>query len=673
MKTLFPHQKLDWTIAHLEEQLGQASGDPGLRVELARALLASGLFHRGGERACSRALVAARKALNDDPASAEALVLAGMALLGQERPDAAARYLDQAAHINAERADLHLARGMLAEQQGDPGAAVRSLESACRIAPEAWEPHMLLGRALMRLASRHGHPRRLVERSQYHLVQALQLGPPPDQLPPMLRDLGVSCMLTGRQREAEKFFIRLREHAEHRTLARYYLGQVAYQLGKYNNAIQHYRQFLRDRPDDPNVLARMAMAWFQLGDYARAREACHKALLIEPDNLTARHALGCTLLEEGEPNEAVRVFRETLKEHPDHMPSYLELLRTRRLSGHLDWLVQALNVEVRQHDRMPPGGQRDAKRLTRDRIGVILSELRSVGPSTVPAVLSAIGHTQDECLRFQLWEAASAMAEGAVADEAAARLREPGRYFSPRLGAEALTAAAAIPEPVLTGGLLIEEADLKRAAVDRHGPAHDVQEHRRNLAVERNRARAYQSLLLLAVGSRRASSGKSMLRRWAEDAGADTDMGTAAWAALSLYGEPEAAEQLRERAQQVGAADAVEALLAQVSPRQRHTEPRRVSDGEHTRCSTCGRGPGDVTHMMAGGGEVICDRCVVRLWKHRRSLMAPDDATCDLCSRSHFEADGLYRFNNVNICSRCVQLSLGLLEREEVDRFLASW
>lgn len=671
MKTLFPHQKLDWTISNLQEKLVKNPADPGYRVELARAMLSRGLFHRGGEQACSRALSVTRKILNEDPACVEALVLSGLALVGLERADAAARYLEQATRIDPERADLRVAMGALERLKGDIGGAVRHLESACRMAPDAWEPHMLLGRTLMQLARRHGHPRRLVERSQYHLVHTLKLKPPPDQLPPILKDLGVSCMLTGRHREAEKFFIRLRENSEHKTIARYYLGQVAYQLGKYNNAIQHYRQYLRDRPDDPNVLARMAMAWFQLGEFSRAREACHKALLIDPANLTARHALGCTQLEEGDPNEAIRVFRETLKEHPEHMPSYLELARTRRLGGDVKWLVQALGVEVSKYDRMPPGGHHSARQLTRQRIGVVLSELQAVGPSSVPTVLGVIEHTQDECLRFQLWETACAMAESAVADEAAARLREPGRYFTPRLGAESLSAAAAIPEPVLTSGLLIEEVDLKRAAVDRHGPAHDVREHRKNLDTQRDQARAYQALLLVAIASRRSASGKSLLKNWAMNA--DNDMATAAWAALSLYGEPDAAERLRERGMSQGCAHVVEHLLDQVSPRAGRGGPRRVSDGEQTRCSTCGREPSEVTHMMAGTGVVICDRCVVRIWQHRRSLAAPDDATCNLCGRSHFEANGLYRYNGVNICSHCEQLSLGLLEREEVDRFLATW
>jgi len=639
-------------------------------MEYARALLSSGLFHRGGEPACSRALNTARKILNDDPVSVQALVIAGLSLIGLTRVDAAAKYLDRASRIDPERADLKLALGALERHNGDLGASVRHLETACRMAPDAWESHMLLGRSLMLLSRKHGLPKRLIERSQYHLVHALKLNPPPDQLPPMLKDLGVSCMLTSRYREAEKFFIRLRENDEHSTIARYYLGQVAHQLGKYNNAVQHYRQFLRNKPDDPNVLARMAMAWFQLGDYSRARGACNKALIVDPTHVIARHALGCTLLEEGDPTEAIRVFRETLKEHPEHIPSYVELVRTRRTCGDTRWLIQALNAEVRKYDQLPLDNAVDGRKLTRRRIGVILSELKSIGPSTVGATLGAIGQTQDECVRFQLWEMACKMAEGAVADEAATRLREPGKHYDPLLGGEALSTAASLPEPVLTAGLTVEESDLKRGAVERHQPAHDVTQHRENLDTERNKARAYQALILLSIASRRSPAGKALLRNWAETA--DADMGIAAWAALSLYGEPAAADRLRETTSKRNA-PFVEQLLALVSPKTADITPRRVSEGEHTQCSTCNRGPQDTSHMITGGHVVICDRCVFEVWQHRRSLVASDDASCDLCAKSHFEANGLYQHQQSNICSHCIQLSLGLLEREEVDRFLASW
>ncbi|RME26774.1 MAG: tetratricopeptide repeat protein, partial [Deltaproteobacteria bacterium] len=509
--SLFPHNKLDWLISRIEDKVHAAPDDPHLRLELARALLSRGLFHGGGERECNRAFAVLRKVLQEDPASAEALALSGLALVGMKRPEGAVRYLDQAVRLDGERADLRLALGALAREQGDLGTAVRELESACRMAPDAWETHLYLGRALLDLARSEGRPRRLVERAQYHLVRALRLGPSPDQQAPLFRDMGITCMYTGRFRDAEKFFIRLREHERFRVEAMRHLGEVAYELGKYNNAIQHFRRYLEARPDDADVLARVAMAWFQLGEYARAREACNQALIREPLHLEARHALGCTLLEEGQANEALRVFRETLKEVPEHLPSYLELVRTRRRGGDARWLAQALAAEVRQHDQLPPGGADGPRALTRQRVAVVLDEMRALGPGMVDHVLATIEHSQDEALRFQLWEAACELALGALGATTAARLRAAGQHYGPGLGAEAIASAAVLPDPVLVDGLSIEEADIKRAAVERHPPAAGVREHRQHLDTETNRARAHQAMLLLAIGSRRSAAGKALL------------------------------------------------------------------------------------------------------------------------------------------------------------------
>jgi Flp pilus assembly protein TadD len=670
-RPLLPHAKLDWSISRLEADLQERPEQTSVRLELARSMASKGLLHGGGEAACNESLSLARKVLQEDPTSVEALVVAGLALIGMERTEAAFKYLSQALSVEEDRADLRLALGLLQRQQGDLGGAVRQLESACRLAPEAWETHLFLGRALMGLAHSRDLAGRPVERAQYHLVRALQLEPSPDQSPEVLKDLGVCCMLTGRLRDAERFFIRLRENPDHTATARYHLGQVAYSLGKYNNAIQHFRQYMREDPDSTEVLARMAMCWFQLGDLNRAREACNQALLVDPEHLEARYALGCTILEEGDPSEAVRVFRETLKDHPGHMGTYVELVRTRRLAQETPWLMGALEGEVGAFDRLPPGGDVDARGLTRQRIQAVLDELKEVGPSTIPAVLAAVDRTQDEALRFQLWEAACSLVMAAVADAAATRLREPGRHYGLGLGLEALSAASAIPEPVLTGGLGISEEDLKRAAVDRHEAASDVGGHRKNLDQERKRARAYQALLLLAVGVRRSNSGKNLLGEWASNA--DPDLATAAWAGLSMYGEPEATAKLAAQTSGKGGSGSVDKLLSFVVPPSAQIRPRRVTDDVSTRCSTCGRTSGDVDHLMAGSQAVVCDRCVIRVGQHRRSLEASDDAVCDLCSRTPFEVRGLYGYNGVHICSECLDLSLGLLEREEVDRFLAAW
>ncbi len=669
---MFPHKKLDWLTSRLEEQVQSAPDDPELRHELSRAYLSRGLYHGGGESWCNRSLAQARKVLGVDPAHVGALITAGTALIGMGRSDAARRYLDEATRLDNERADLHLAQGALYRSEGDRHLALKHLESACRLAPQSWEVHLYLGRVLSERARELPGSRRLVERAQYHLVQALKLGPSQDLSAPLLRDLGLSCLETGRYREAEKFFLRLREHERYRHVARYHLGMVAYHLGKYNNAIQHFRQYLQDRPDDPRVHARMGMAYLQLTEHRRSREACNQALMLDPSNKLARYTLGCSLLEEGSPAEALRVFKEALQEHPDHMEAYLELARTRRLAGDVGWLVQALGTEVKHYDRLPPGsGPADPRTITRKRVSMLLEQLRSLGPSSTADILRSIDMVQDEGLRFQLFEASCALSTSAIADDVAISLKEPGRSFGLPLARQALSAAAGIPEPVLTKGLAVEEEDLKRAAIDRSGPAPDVQRHRANVERMRNEARAYQALLLLAIAARRSRSGRKLLEDWASTA--DPELAVAAQSGLAMYGDPKAIAELQARADVCHAGPRVRMLLQGIVPPRAKVPPRAVGDQEEAHCSCCGRTSRDASHLMAGSDAVICEVCVVEVGRKRRSAQAPDEACCGFCGKNQLETKAVYRHQGVDICSDCLELSLGLMEREEVDKFLATW
>ncbi len=669
---MYPHQKLDWSAGRLEARLSEHPEDVAARLELARICLSRGLYHGAGESQCALALQHARRALQDDPASVDAMIVAGAALVGMDRADAAQRYLDEAVRIDAERPELHFALGAMYRGRGDRHLAIRHLETACRAAPQAWEVHLLLGRTLAERAKQVGG-HRLVERSQYHLVMALKLDPSPDLLAPLMRDLGVSCLQTGRYAEAEKLFVRLRENPRHTAMARKHLGQVAFALGKYKNAIQHYRHFLEAHGDDAHALAQMGMAFLQLGELGRAREYCNKALLLAPDHLVARHALGCTLLEEGQTAEAVRVFRETLDDHPEDLASYLELARTRRRAGDVGWLHQAVASEVGGYDRLPlVGGEGAPRGLTRRRIAVLLDELRAVGPSSATAILAAVELTEDEGLRFLLWEAACGLTQGHVADEVAASLREPGRSYSISLARNALAAAGCLPEPALTAGLNVTLEDIQRAAVDRRGGASDLVAHRRNVEAERDVARGYQALLLLAIASRRSRSARQLLTSWSTNA--DPELQVAVLAGQVMCGDGDAARALIRRAQERGAGPTVERLLAHVSPPNQRSEPRPLAGDAHdVHCSSCGRTGKECTHLMAGTQAVMCDGCTGEIARNRRSLTAPDDAACHLCGRTHFESRCVYRHAGVDVCADCLDLSMGLLEREAVDRFLAAW
>ncbi len=695
---MFPHDKLDWTLKRLEQRLDAAADDVAGRAEYARACLSKAMFHGGGEIWFNRALTQARRVLQHDPSNVPGLVVAGMALVGLDRLEPAARYLDEALRLEPERATVHLAMGFMLWREGSRHQAVRELESTARLAPDSWEAHYMLGRLLGERADELGNPRRLQERSQFHIVRALQLGPSAALRPDLLHDLGISCLRTGRLPDALKLFTELLEHDRYATRARYYTGLVNFQMGKYKNAILHLRRHLEEKPDAQHVHARIAMAYLHLGEVHKAREACHRALAIEPTDLQARWTLGCAWLEDGQTDEAARLFKDILRDAPDHLPAFTEMVRIRRTSG---WLRQALSSEVGVYDQLPtrierehPSGRGiveiDPRRATRERIGIILQNLSQVEPppatsgprdgqappsaprdGAVSVILEAMNQANDEGLRFALWEAALNQLAANRARDAALALKQPGRVFSAKAGREVLTLAGVIPEPLLVKGLDLSEEDLKRAAVDRYPRTRDVDAHRDHIEEQREHARAWQAMLLLAIATRQTRTGKTLLVRWASQA--DPELQAAANAALALLGDPDAGDRLRMRARGAGVQHLVDELVAAVGPKEAIFHPRPVSDDEALHCSTCGRGAADAMHLLAGGEAVICNHCVASLALDRREHTADDPAIgCSLCGNNSLDGRAVYLYRGVPVCGPCIDNSLGLQEREEVDRYLAT-
>ena len=694
---MFPHQKLDWNLHRLEKRLAEAPEDVPAHLDYATACLSRAWFHEGGEPWFNKALTQARRVLQVDPSNPSALTVAGISLAQLDRLEPAARYLDEACKLDPERAEAHIGLALLHEANGDRREAIRELEAACRMAPESWEPHFLLGQMLARHAEKIGSPQRLLERSQFHIVKALALDPAPAVLPSLLHDLGVRCLRGGRRNDAHKIFKRLLEHDKYKAKARYYLGLVLYHMGKYKNAITFLRQHLEDQPDNAQVWTRIGMAFLQLSEVEKAREACNRALAVEPGDLQARWTLGCALLEEGQPDEAIRMFRDILQDAPDHTPAFTELVNLRTQSRDVRWLRQALRAEVSIHDRLPIADEREAtgptplssptplrdrrrtpmiriapRSTTRERIRVVLESMGRMDSDEVPTILEAMDLTTDEGLRFQLWESALDMLATRKAEDASERLKLPGAGYGAGAGREILVLAPFIPEPLLTRGLQVGEEDLKRAAVDRHGPARDVQLHRDNVDRERQEARAWQALLLLAIAAKQTRTGRNLLVRWASDA--DPELADAARAALAMYGDTQAADRLRERARARGAESLVDTLVREVSSPPTRSHPRPVSEDEDLCCSTCGRRSSEVDHMLAGGEAAVCDKCMMGIARDRRELETDDASiSCGLCGNTSIESRGVYVYRGTPVCADCVDQSLGLLEREEVERYLAAW
>jgi tetratricopeptide (TPR) repeat protein len=508
----------------------------------------------------------------------------------------------------------------------------------------------------------------------------LELGPSPAVEPRIVYHLGITCLHGGRHLEADKLFTRLLEDEEQRARAQYYLGLVHYHLGKYKNAVLYLRQHLQHAPESARVHSRIGMCYLQLGEVVKAREACNRALAIDPTDLQARWTLGCAMVEEGREDEALKAFKLILEDSPDHQPAFQELVRLRARRHDVEWLRAALRAEVQRFDRLPVTAERREdgqsrpifpRQTTRERLGTLIRALGEADREAVPTLLDCIDLTTDEGLRFALWEAALDRMASQRAQQMARQLEQPGLSYSSDAGREVLALARSLPEQLLTHGLQIEEEDLRRQAVERHGPSHDVQSHRKAIDDERRHARAWQALLLLAIASHNNRSSRNLLVRWASEA--DPDLADAARAALVMLGDEESTLLLRKRSRSRGAENLVDAMVAQVeAPSARHPV-RPAESGDDAVCSTCGRRQHESELLLVGAGGAICSHCLVEVARSRREHEIEDpEAVCALSSRHAFEVRAMYRFRGLTISREVLDDGLGRLEREAVDRYLAA-
>lgn len=676
---MFPHHKIDWHLSRLEGRLDQAPDDAATRLDYAEHCLSKAMFHDGGEPWLNRALTQARRVLGTDPTNTGSLVIAGVALVGLERLEPASRYLDQALKEDHRRADVHFGLGLMNALEGDRHQALREFEIACRLAPESFEAHHKLALVLWARARELGTPKRLLERSQFHTTRALSLDPTPAIQLQLQFHLAMTALHTKRWADAHKLLYPLLESERLADRARYSLGVASYHLGKHKNAILYLRQHLQNHPEDPRVHARIGMSFLQLGEFSKARTACNRALAVDPTNTEARWTLGCALIEEGQRDDAIQVFKDLLADQPEHIPAFTELVRLRVEAGDLRWLERALRTEVSGFDRLPvkavmegPHGEErpvTPRAATRNRVAILLKALgdaRRPGHDAVSTALSCIALTTDEGMRHLLWEAALRFTSEHAAARVVKHLDQPGVQFDPAVARELLALTDLVPEDLITRGLNVTEEDLNRAAVDRHGPARDLTVHRKRIESEREVARAWQAQLLLALGSRGGANARNLLVRW--EAEADRDLRIAAQTALALRGEPE--DTLRNEARRFRAEGALDALNAGLAPVSVHNRPTPLPDGSPTPCSTCGRRVSEVGHILRGADAAVCDRCMGEIAGRRREIATDDPAReCALCHKTNTQTRGVFVYQGVAICSDCLDQSLGLVEREAVDRY----
>jgi len=129
------------------------------------------------------------------------------------------------------------------------------------------------------------------------------------------------------------------------------LGVALYNLGRYQEAEQRYREAIDFDPENPDALFNLA-SLLQTNPVA-AEPLLRRTLKINPKYRGARAMLGLVLLSSGKEHEARVAFRKALKNYPGDHVALLGLAHIARVEGRFDEAQSLLERTLEIRPKMP--------------------------------------------------------------------------------------------------------------------------------------------------------------------------------------------------------------------------------------------------------------------------------------------------------------------------------
>ena len=134
------------------------------------------------------------------------------------------------------------------------------------------------------------------------------------------------------------------------------LGVALMYQGRLDEAISHFREALRIEPGVEETHYNLAVALFRHGKAKKAISHFREALRINSDYAEAHYDLGAVLVRQGRIDEAIVHFREALRIKPDYARAHYSMgiasIRQERIDEAISHFKEALRIEpgyVRAH------------------------------------------------------------------------------------------------------------------------------------------------------------------------------------------------------------------------------------------------------------------------------------------------------------------------------------
>ena len=299
-------------LGRFDEAIEASKSALAIQPDLPDAYLNLGLAHQGAQHWLD-AEQAFRHLAQQWPRSPRGPELLGDCYAAQGRKAEAYAAYREALARDPDDAPVHLVLGTMLVTNGEPAAAEHHLRRAVELLPHLISARINFGSCLTHLGR---------ENEALHVYdQALQMDPANQNVWLCIGQAYVRC---SQYVEAEKWFNAVLAADPNNAGASCGLGDVRREMQQPREAIPLYEQALRIDPKF-SAYKGLADAHSDCGDYARAQDVLHDAVVRFPADPEAHIRYASALGTAGDFEQAVAECRSALRIRPDYIEAWTQL------------------------------------------------------------------------------------------------------------------------------------------------------------------------------------------------------------------------------------------------------------------------------------------------------------------------------------------------------------
>ena len=162
----------------------------------------------------------------------------------------------------------------------------------------------------------------------------------------VLVGIALTCKQTGYWRDSESLFRHALASTENNDFAHANLGETLLSQGRLDEALGHFREAVRLRPDFIGAHINLGATLQRKGLLDQAAVEYQEALRLKPDWPEAYCNLGLIALQKGRPDEALAQFRKAVEVQPDYADGHYNLGRFLLTRGQTEEAISHLHTAM---------------------------------------------------------------------------------------------------------------------------------------------------------------------------------------------------------------------------------------------------------------------------------------------------------------------------------------